>query len=118
MAGPERAQQLVPLPHIDRPASAAQAEAGQGAGRLADVPLDRVEPVAAVADVRGADQDIYAQQVLLDGTLEGDNIPVTNAHGVQEWPVIAAGGVDDAVLVVWEDWRNGDRREPRRRNDR
>ncbi|MBN2391375.1 MAG: hypothetical protein JXR84_11655 [Anaerolineae bacterium] len=63
------------------------------------------------ADVRGVDQDIYAQQILSDGTLEGDNLPVTNAPGVQEFPVIAAGGVDDAILVVWEDWRNGDRRD-------
>ncbi len=63
------------------------------------------------ADARGADQDIYAQQVLPDGTLEGDNIPVTLAPGAQEWPVIAAGGVDDAVLVVWEDWRDGVQRD-------
>ena len=60
------------------------------------------------SDARGADQDIYAQQVLSDGTLEGDNIPVTNAPGVQAWPSIAAGGVDDALLVVWEDWRTED----------
>ncbi|MEJ5310721.1 MAG: sialidase family protein [Anaerolineae bacterium] len=59
------------------------------------------------SDARGADQDIYAQQVLPDGTLEGDNIPVTLAPGMQAWPVIAAGGVDDAVLVVWQDWRDG-----------
>lgn len=58
------------------------------------------------ADGRGADQDIYAQQVLPDGTLEGDNIPVTVAPDVQEWPVLAAGGPDDALLVAWEDWRN------------
>ncbi|HQE93469.1 MAG TPA: hypothetical protein PLH19_11310 [Anaerolineae bacterium] len=58
------------------------------------------------ADVRGVDQDIYAQQILADGTLEGDNIAVTNAPNVQEWPVIAAGGVDDAVLVAWEDSRH------------
>ncbi len=58
------------------------------------------------ADARGADQDIYAQQVLPDGTLAGDNIPVTNAPNVQEWPVVAAGGVDDAALVAWEDSRN------------
>ncbi|HOU13536.1 MAG TPA: hypothetical protein PKZ84_10500 [Anaerolineae bacterium] len=58
------------------------------------------------ADTRGVDQDIYAQQVLPDGTLAGDNIPVTNAPNVQEWPVVAAGGVDDAALVAWEDSRN------------
>jgi photosystem II stability/assembly factor-like uncharacterized protein len=62
-------------------------------------------------DTRGEDQDIYAQQVLPDGTLEGDNIPVTGAPGVQAWPVIAAGGADDAALVVWEDWRNGLQRD-------
>ncbi len=61
------------------------------------------------ADVRGVDQDIYAQQVLPDGTLEGDNIPVTAAPGIQEYPTIAAGGADDAVLVAWEDWRNAQR---------
>lgn len=63
------------------------------------------------SDTRGADQDIYAQQVLPDGTLEGDNIPVTIAPGMQAWPVIAAGGVDDAALVVWEDWRDGAQRD-------
>jgi len=63
------------------------------------------------SDARGADQDIYAQQVLPDGTLEGDNIPVTAAPGMQAWPAIAAGGVDDAVLVVWEDWRDGVQRD-------
>jgi len=63
------------------------------------------------ADTRGVDQDIYAQQVLPDGTLAGDNIPVTAAPGVQAWPGIAASGVDDAVLVVWEDGRNGAQRD-------
>jgi len=68
------------------------------------------------ADARGADQDIYAQQVLPDGTLVGDNIPVTGAPGAQAWPVVAAGGgaaggVEDAVLVVWEDGRNGAQRD-------
>ncbi len=63
------------------------------------------------ADTRSANQDIYAQQVLPDGTLEGSNVPVTIAPGMQAWPVIAAGGVDDAVLVVWEDWRDGVQRD-------
>lgn len=63
------------------------------------------------SDARDADQDIYAQQVLPDGTLAGDNIPVTNAPGMQAWPVVAAGGADDAVLVVWEDGRNGAQRD-------
>lgn len=59
-------------------------------------------------DERGTDADIYAQQIAPDGTLLGDNIPVTQAPGHQVNPVIAAGP-DDAVLVVWEDERNGGR---------
>ena len=60
-------------------------------------------------DGRLGNEDIYAQWVLADGTLAGDNVPVTNAPEVQENPTVAAGGADDAVLVVWEDWRNGQR---------
>ncbi len=66
--------------------------------------------VWADARVLGS-QNIYAQHVLADGTLDGGNIPVTEAPQTQEWPVVAAGGTDDAVLVVWEDWRNNDQRD-------
>ncbi|MGC9394359.1 MAG: hypothetical protein ACP5J4_05845 [Anaerolineae bacterium] len=58
-------------------------------------------------DTRGETADIYAQQLLSDGTLVGDNIPVTLAPGDQLRPVIAANSPDDALFVVWEDSRNG-----------
>ncbi|HOT90045.1 MAG TPA: hypothetical protein PLJ78_01680 [Anaerolineae bacterium] len=62
------------------------------------------------ADVRViGSQNIYAQHVLPDGTLDGGNIPVTEAPRSQEWPAVAAGGADDAALVVWEDWRDDQR---------
>lgn len=60
-------------------------------------------------DARMGNADIYAQWVLADGTPAGSNVPVTNAPAVQENPAVAASGADDAVLVVWEDWRNGQR---------
>ena len=44
--------------------AARQAERGERAGDLADVPLDRVQPVGAVGDVGGADVLAGGQQVL------------------------------------------------------
>lgn len=60
-------------------------------------------------DGRLGNHDIFAQRVLADGALASGNIPVTTAPDVQENPSVAAGGADDAVLVVWEDWRSGQR---------
>src|SRR5690606_11107760 len=51
----EFVQQRPVVTNVSRRLVVRQAEGGQGTGRFADVPFDRVQAVAAVGDVRGAD---------------------------------------------------------------
>src|SRR5439155_5445487 len=93
--------------------AAGQAEVGEQAGDLADVPLDRVQPVAAVGDVRGADVLAGGQQVvhpLRDQRAQRDlerarahvDVVVAAGRGVQVDAVHADAdrvGVADRALV-------------------
>ena len=77
-----------------------EAERGQRAGRLADVPLDRVQPVAAVGDVRDAEVLARRQQVLDAPRDQGAERDLERQRADVDVVVAAAAGVQvDAVAA-------------------
>ncbi len=56
----------------------------------------------------GLISDIYAQRVLIDGSLKGapDGIPICTQAGRQDFPHSTPDGAGGAV-IVWRDYRNG-----------
>src|SRR5262245_5279091 len=66
--------------------------------------------VVAWSDLRGANSDIYAQHVLVSGTLDPswltNGSPVCTASGNQSGPSILSDG-NGGFLIVWHDYRSG-----------
>ena len=55
-------------------------------------------------DSRQGSWDIYGQRVSNEGTLSGDELPISTAGSDQCFPALAYGG---KYLVVWQDHRHG-----------
>jgi hypothetical protein len=66
--------------------------------------------VVAWLDCRSDNSDIYAEMVDAAGNTVGKNFKVNNDAGTtnQYYPAIAVAP-SGRFLIVWEDWRNGDR---------
>src|SRR5690349_18517595 len=100
------------LPHGHRPDTVLQAPGRKGPRGLPGPPLDRVQPVAPVGDVRGADALARRQQVLhplrherperdLEGVRRDVQVAAPGRAGVQVDPVAAdADRVDEALRAV------------------
>ena len=65
--------------------------------------------IVAWTDYRGSDADIYAQRVLLDGTVmwATDGVAACTAAGAQVGPRVVSDGMGGAI-VMWEDRRAGE----------
>jgi len=60
------------------------------------------------SDSRSGDRDIYGARVSATGTvLDTAGIEICSAPGAQECPAVEYDGTD--FLVVWQDWRDGER---------
>lgn len=54
------------------------------------------------------DRDVYARRVAYDGTRPEDAFPISNIYNSHEMRPALAAGEGNALLAVWEDYRNYD----------